>query len=330
MLFGAATPLASRLATSAGAPALAGLLYVGAALGVAPFIRTPPTGDALRRERNRLALSVVFGGFLGPLLLAAGLSRTDGATASLLLNLELVATVALAAVLFREHLGRAVAAGAALVVASSIVLGSAGAPDLRAGALFIAAACLCWGLDNCVTANVVELRPAQVTFAKGAIAGSTNLALAAATGAAFPDAAGVFGALAVGAVGYGLSITLWIRGARDLGAARGQVIFAAAPFAGVVVAWWVLREAVEPEHLVGLVLALAGVGLVLRSDHQHLHEHVETHHTHEHDHDDGHHDHDHHHEPPAVGIGPHTHRHDHRAMAHAHPHVPDVHHRHDH
>lgn len=324
VLFGAATPLASRLAVDTSAPALAGLLYVGAALGVAPFVRGAPPTDGLRRERASLILAVGLGGFLAPLLLAAGLARTDGATASLLLNLELVSTILLAALLFREHLGRAVAAGAMLVVASSVVLGTAGTPDLRTGALLIAAACACWGVDNCVTANVVALSPSQLTFAKGAIAGSTNVALAAVTGASFPDAAGIAGAVAIGVVGYGVSITLWVQGARDLGAARGQVIFAAAPFAGVVVAWGVLGEPVVTEQLVGLGLASAGIVLVLRSSHHHQHEHLAMRHTHEHSHDDGHHHHGHDTAPR------HTHTHDHAPVAHAHPHVPDLHHRHDH
>jgi hypothetical protein len=33
-------------------------------------------------------------------------------------------------------------------------------------------------------------------------------------------------ALVIGGFGYGVSITLWVAGARDLGAARGQLVFA--------------------------------------------------------------------------------------------------------
>lgn len=60
-----------------------------------------------------------------PLLLTAGLARTPAATASLLLNLELVATIVLAALFFGEHIGRRVAGGTVLVVV-------AGARDLGA------------------------------------------------------------------------------------------------------------------------------------------------------------------------------------------------------
>ena len=112
VLFGATTPLAARLAQDTAAPVLAGLLYVGAALAVAPIVgrrRLDPA--AARRGLGRLSIAVVAGGFLGPILLAAGLARTPAATASLLLNLELVATAVLAAILFHEHIGRRVAVG---------------------------------------------------------------------------------------------------------------------------------------------------------------------------------------------------------------------------
>ena len=93
-------------------------------------------------------------------------------------------------------------------------------PQLRTGALLVAAACVGWGVDNSVTANIVDVPAEVVTFAKGAIAGSTNLVLALVLHSSFPSPGGTTGALALGAVGYGLSITLWIRGARDIGAAR--------------------------------------------------------------------------------------------------------------
>ena len=60
----------------------------------------------MRRNRSGLAMAIIAGGAVGPALLMAGLVHTPAATASLLLNLELVFTVLLAATLFREHLGR--------------------------------------------------------------------------------------------------------------------------------------------------------------------------------------------------------------------------------
>lgn len=308
---------------------LAGLLYVGAALAVLPIAgRRPLEATAVRRGAGPLAIAVVAGGLLGPLLLTAGLTRTPAATASLLLNVELVATAVLAAAFFGEHLGRRVVAGTGLVVVAGLVVAWSGAPELRVGALLIVGACLCWGLDNCVTAALDDIAPEQITLTKGAVAGTTNVLIGVASGAGAPGGWTVGSALVVGALGYGVSITLWVRGAREIGAARGQLVFATAPFVGVLVAWGALGDPIRGGEAAAVVLAAAGVLGVMRSGHEHRHRHHELDHDHDHTHDD-HHDHD-----QADGdlsaAGRHSHRHRHHELVHAHPHVPDLHHRHDH
>lgn len=327
MLFGATTPMASRLAEDTSAPTLAGLLYLGAAAAVAPFVsRTTSPLVVLRRGGRRLAVAVVAGGMLGPVLLTAGLSRTPAATASLLLNLELVATTVLAAVFFREYLGPRVVAGTALVVGAGLTLGWSDVPQLRLGALLIVGACVCWGLDNCVTAELDEVAPEHITFAKGVIAGTTNLAIGVAVSGGVAPLGVTAAAVALGAVGYGASITLWVQGARAIGAARGQLVFSTAPFIGVLLAWGVLGDNVTSAQLGALALAAVGVTLVLHSGHEHDHPHAELDHEHEHEHDE-HHQHGH---VATVTAPRHTHRHHHTPVVHAHPHVPDLHHRHPH
>src|SRR3954471_20007816 len=158
-------------------------------------------------------------------------------------------------------------------------------------------------------------------MAKGVVPGTANLALGLAI-AGPPSLSQLVAGLTIGAVGYGLSITLWVTGARDLGAARGQLIFAIAPFVGAVIAWVVLGEPVTAAQLVALGLALIGVVAVMNSSHLHEHHHISVDHEHEHEHDDRHHDHAH---PDLVER--HVHPHRHQELVHAHPHVPDLHHR---
>lgn len=328
VLFGATTPLAAELAGDASAPVLAGLLYLGAALAViGPVARQGLDLRSLASGWRNLAAAVLAGGLLGPLLLVAGLARTPPATASLLLNLELVATVALAAAVFREHIGPRVAAGAGLVVVSGVALGWSGEPQLRVGAVLVVAACACWGIDNCVTASLDQVSPAAITLVKGLVAGTTNVVIGLAVGGAFHGAFDTAAALVIGMLGYGASITLWVRGARDLGAARGQLVFSSAPFVGVAVSWLVLGDDVRPVELIALVVVALGVALVIGSDHAHDHTHRPVVHDHEHGHDDAHHDHTH---PGLEQVVVHAHPHAHHEMVHAHPHVPDLHHRHDH
>jgi drug/metabolite transporter (DMT)-like permease len=325
-LFGISTPLASELTGDIGPLTLAGLLYVGAAVAVLPTaVRHRPSMPTMRRGGSRLAIAVVIGGAIGPLLLVIGLTYVPAATASLLLNLELVFTTIVAAAVFHEHVGRRVTTGTALVVVAGVVLAWSGSPELRWGALLIAGACLCWAVDNSVTAALDELAPAHITLAKGLVAGGANLVLGLVIEGIPPMSAALW-ALIVGVFGYGISITLWVAGARDLGAARGQLIFATAPFVGALMAWTVLGDQVTTREVVSLVLAAIGVSLVMRSAHEHVHRHLPIEHDHEHVHPDPHHDHRH----PDGFVGRHQHVHTHRELVHVHPHVPDVHHRHQH
>ena len=272
-------------------------------------------------------MAIVAGGAVGPALLTAGLVDTPAATASLLLNMELVATVVLAATLFREHLGRNMILAALLVTAAGVILVWEPGAAINVSALLIVGACACWGLDNSVTSRIDQVSPQHVTFLKGVVAGSVNLALGLAiTGAGDVSGWSILGALVVGMLGYGASITLWVRGAQQLGAARGQVIFATAPFIGAVLSWLVLADSIEVVQLIAMPLAAIGVALSLRSAHEHPHRHRVVEHTHEHDHPDDHHDHAH----ADDFTGRHSHVHEHRELVHSHPHVPDLHHRHDH
>ncbi|MGZ4708023.1 MAG: DMT family transporter [Acidimicrobiales bacterium] len=328
VLFGAAAPAASILAGEMPTLVLAGLLYLGAALAVLPAVaRHRPDAAGIRAGWRPLAVAVLFGGALGPALLVAGLARIPAATGSLLLNFELVATMAIAAVVFREHLGRRLIGAAALIGAAGVLLVWQPGVAFDLGGLFIIGACVCWGIDNSVTARLDQLSPEQITFANGAVAGTVNLIL----GLIIATAAGIeigqiVTALAIGALGYGASITLWVKGARDLGAARGQVIFAAAPFLGALLSWTVLHEAITAVQAIAVPIAAAGVALSLRTSHQHTHVHFALEHEHEHSHDDEHHDHVH----TRPDAARHTHRHHHDPVEHAHDHVPDLHHGHAH
>lgn len=327
VLFGAAAPATSRLAGDVPALTLAGLLYVGAALAVLPWIIVrPPSMPALASEWRLATVAVVLGGAAGPALLVAGLSRTSAASASLLLNFELVATVATAVVVFREHLGGRLLGAVALIVSAGIALTWRSGDGLEVGGLLVVAACLCWGVDNAVTARMQRIAPEHIVLFKGAVAGSANLILGLVVAGLGRDTSwhDLAAAPLIGALGYGLSITLWIKGARALGGARAQVIFATAPFVGAAIAWTALREDVTGLQLLAMVLAAVGVAISLRSDHAHAHAHEVVSHDHDHSHDDGHHA---HHDAPTAS---HSHVHEHPAVTHEHRHVPDLHHAHRH
>lgn len=322
VLFGAATPATKLVVDRVGSVTLAGLLYLGAAVAVAPFALRDTRPVATTRQQARLMLAVGFGGGLAPVLLVLALDRTPAGTVSLFLNLELVATAVIARVFLQEHIGRRAGLGIVVVVLGGVILAGTSGGGVAAGALLVAATCVCWGIDNAITASLDSFTPAQITLAKGVVAGSVNLLLGLVLDGA-PVVGYALAGLAIGAVGYGVSITMWITGARLVGAARGQVIFALAPFVGALLAWPVNGDRLTGTTVVAFAVSLIGVLIVATAHHAHAHAHEPIEHSHPIDPDDAH------HEQGAILVLAGS-RHRHLPLQHEHEHLPDIHHRHAH
>ena len=93
--------------------------------------------------------------------------------------------------------------------------------------------------------------------------------------------------LAIGGIGYELSIWLDLLVLRELGAARESVIFATAPLAGAGFAFLALQEALSVNMIASGVLMVGGVVLLLNEDHAHWHRQDEVWHEHKHLHNLG-------------------------------------------
>jgi drug/metabolite transporter (DMT)-like permease len=330
LLFGISTPVAKWLLPSTGPFLLAGLLYLGAGLGLAlaaPFRRAGRESPLRREDLPTLAGMVMAGGIAGPLLLLLGLARLPGAQASLLLNLEAPFTIGLAVLVFGESLSRRELLGAAVIVAGGVALAAGaggGSPQLWSS-LAVAGACGAWALDNNLGQRLALRDPVAVTRVKALAAGTVNLGLAMAVGERLPPGPALAGALVTGFLGYGLSIVLHLLAMRHVGAARQAAYFATAPFVGALAAVPILGERLGATELGAGVLMAVGTILLLRARHDHWHEHEALEHDHAHLHE-GHHQHAH----QGAGVEPHAHPHRHAPVVHDHPHLPDAHHRHRH
>lgn len=329
--FGVTTPLIQRFGKGAGPVPTAALLYAGAALASLDARSTSRGQEAAvgRSSLARLALVALVGAVFAPICLTWGLQHTDATSASLLLNFEAVFTVFFAWCLYREAIGRrvalaltAMAAGGALLVMSRGFTGR----GLGLGAVAVVFATVGWALDNTLSRPLAELSPTQVVKWKGALGAAFGLVLALVLKQPFPKLSFLVALLLCGATGYGLSLRLYLRAQRVIGAGRTGSIFAVAPFVGAAVAWALGDRTAGP--WVGGAALLFGVGVYLHltEKHAHRHRHQPLHHEHAHRHDDGHHD--HHHDVPVVGE--HSHPHSHDARVHEHVHGPDIHHRHEH
>jgi drug/metabolite transporter (DMT)-like permease len=81
-----------------------------------------------------------------------GLTQTDGATASLLLNVGGVMMPVLASLVFKEKADLQIVLCMVAIVAGGVLLSwEPGAASLSTGAVLIAGACLAWATDNNLT-----------------------------------------------------------------------------------------------------------------------------------------------------------------------------------
>jgi drug/metabolite transporter (DMT)-like permease len=336
VLFGASTPFAKLLLGENVSPwLLAGLLYLGSGTGLAFLyfgrkVLNLRNAEAplIRTDLPWLALVILFGGIAGPLLLMFGLASTPASSAALLLNLESLATMAIAWIVFRENVDRRLLVGAFAILVGALLLSwQAGPSGIGLGALCIAGACLAWGIDNNLTRKLSGSDPVEIAMIKGLVAGAANLTLALWSGARIPPAPLVTGAAVVGFFGYGVSLVLFVLGLRFLGTARTGAYFSTAPFIGAVLAIAMFHEPPTARLAVAGVLMAIGLWLHLSEKHEHEHVHETMAHEHRHVHDEHH---QHTHSPDSPEGEPHTHWHHHRAVRHKHPHYPDLHHRHEH
>jgi len=328
-LFGISPPGAKVLLEDLDPVALAGLLYLGAFIGLTIVsIMRPSRASAAPLERKDapwLAGAILAGGVLAPVFLMIGLTTVSGLAGSLLTNLEGVATALIAVIVFREHAGRRLWFALSVMTLGGVLLSwdpSGGIID-PLGPLLIVLAMVCWGIDNNLTRQISGKDPVRIAQVKGLIAGSFSLGVATLLGAHLSLAPPLFLALLLGALSYGISLVLFIKALEGLGSSRTATFFSLGPFIGAGVAVLFLNDPLSPQFLAAAALMAIGVHALMAERHGHRHRHERLVHTHAHGHDMHHrHGHD--------GEGKHAHEHVHEPVVHSHVHWPDQHHRHEH
>lgn len=268
---------------------MAGLLYIGAGLGVGTMylFQRPqePASERLRRADWPYAVGMVALDIVAPILLMLGVNLGTSANASLLGNFEIVATTLIALLLFREPVSKRLWAAIALITVASAILSFGGEGSLRfsTGSLLVLGATACWGLENNCTRSISEHSTHQIVTIKGLCSGAGAMLVSHVVGEPLPGARWIVPALLLGFVAYGLSIFTYIRAQRVLGAARTSAYYAVAPFIGALLSFLLLRERLSASYGIALAIMAAGTALIVRDTLLHRHAHPHAHvlaHTH--------------------------------------------------
>lgn len=248
---------------------MAGLLYIGAGLGmgvIALVRRVRKTNDAenkITRADLPYTVAMIMLDIAAPIFLLLGLSYTTAANASLLNNFEIVATALIALMIFKERISPRLWVGILFVTASCALLSfeDISSLDFSLGSLFILLACICWGVENNCTRRLSDKDPLEIVLLKGIFSGLGSVIIGLCLGERFGRLWSVIAVLAVGFVAYGLSIFFYVYAQRMLGAARTSAYYAIAPFIGTLLSLVIFRDMPHYTYFIALGLMVVGAWL---------------------------------------------------------------------
>ena len=267
-LYAVNAPFSKLLLTYIPSTLMAGLLYLGAGLGmgIVTLIRKcrgHRTEERLGRTELPFTVLMILLDIAAPIFLLFGLSRTTAANASLLNNFEIVATAVIAFFVFKEPIPRRLRLGILLVTLSCCILSFEDMGSLRfsSGSLFVLLAACCWGLENNCTRKISSKDPLQIVLLKGVFSGTGSVLIGLIIGERITLPKYIPLVLLLGFVAYGLSIYFYVYAQRLLGAAKTSAYYAIAPFIGVLLSLLIFRELPGKTFLAALILMLLGARL---------------------------------------------------------------------
>ncbi|NLD26286.1 MAG: DMT family transporter [Acholeplasmataceae bacterium] len=263
------TPISKFLLNKQISPTmLAGLLYIGAGLGMF-FVRLFKNKSALSKEALTKAqlpyiLAMVVLDILAPIFLMLGLQLSTPGNVSLLNNFEIVATSIIALVIFKERITIRTWIGIMLISIASVILSIS---DLTSftfslGSLYILLACIFWGFENNCTKKLSNNDPLEIVTIKGIFSGIGSLLVATILGELTFNWKLISIALCLGFIAYGFSVLLYVRAQIGLGAAKTSAYYAVAPFISVLLSLVIFWELPDPTFYIALVIMIVGAYFV--------------------------------------------------------------------
>ncbi len=270
-LYALNVPFSKLLLVDISPSMLAGLLYLGAGIGVGflmlgkKMLGIKTAEPKLTKKDLPYTASMVVLDIAAPILLMYGITYTTAANVSLLNNFEIVATSLIALFIFRERISKRLWIAILLVTVSDVILGFEGSDTFafNQGSLFVIAACICWGIENNCTRSISDKSAEEIVLIKGCFSGSGSLIVAFLSGERFLTWHLVPWALLLGFVAYGLSIKFYVTAQNTLGAAKTSAFYSIAPFLGVGFGFAVFQEVPSLQFVIALSVMISATVLMV-------------------------------------------------------------------
>jgi drug/metabolite transporter (DMT)-like permease len=283
-LVGSIFPIAKPILASQIQPlTLSSMTYLIAGFFMLPITligkRNKKEKESLKKDDYAILLVIgLLGGGIAPFLFFEGLKRTTASDASVLEGGELLFTVIIALLFFKEkltkigYLGITITIiGITLISLSSNINGQDNWYNfnLNFGNILIIFSTLCWGLDNNIS-KIISKRitnTAKIVLVKSLIGGTLLLIISFYLGYKLNiEINQVPYLLILGIGGFGLSLFFFIESLRIIGTLKTIVIFSSSTIFGLILSFFILNEKIGIMQLIATTLVILGLYYVNKDE----------------------------------------------------------------
>ena len=274
ILYSLMTPVSKLMQISVPPVAEAGLLYLGAGIGmtIIYLIEQKAGKEQMRpsvgKEDLKYVIAMVILDMLAPIFLLLGLSMSTPESVSLLNNFEIVATTCIAALFFHEKIGKKLALSIGIITLSCILLSldSSASLTFSIGSIFVLLACVCWGLENNCTSSLSDKDTRQIVMIKGLGSGTASFLLSFVVGEKMASLGNCVLIMILGFLAVGLSVYFYVLAQNKIGAARTSAYYAVAPFIGTLISLLIFREIPKETYYAALAAMAVGAWLCAKDE----------------------------------------------------------------
>jgi drug/metabolite transporter (DMT)-like permease len=236
--------------------------------------------ESLEKDDYTILLIIgLLGGGIAPFLFFEGLKRTTASDASVLEGGELLFTVIIALLFFKEKLTKIGYMGIAITIIGITLISSLSSNtngqfnlynfNLNYGNILIIFSTLCWGLDNNIS-KIISKRitnTAKIVLLKSLIGGIFLLAVSFFLGyKVIFEITQIPYILILGIGGFGLSLFFFIESLRIIGTLKTIVIFSSSAIFGLILSFIILHEKIEIMQLFAAALVILGLYYVNKDE----------------------------------------------------------------
>lgn len=271
-LFGAVPTIAKPIVSNVNILLLSAMAYLIASLTFTPLAYGSKI-TFTRKDYRILIIVSVCGAIIAPLLYFLGLNQSTASDTSLLSNAEIVFTVLLALIFFKEKLKPVgfVAIGLVLfgitIITTNLQVSSS-LFQINSGHLLILGATALWALDNNLSRIISNrINSARLVQLKYVIGGTIMLGIVFSMKIPFQiSAIQIPHVILLSVLGFGGSLYFFLQSLKRIGTIRTIVIFSMSSVFGLGFAGLFLHEQISMFQIIAIVIMLTGIYLINRKE----------------------------------------------------------------